>query len=114
MIYRNFALAAALVLGAVVPAAAKDNRIGATLIFYKGAHYFMPEVEKVREAYNAWIKIKGGFDSVADLATAVADEYDPTSFDAGFNLNDRLNPNDAGYLAMAVAIKLNVIRENRT
>jgi lysophospholipase L1-like esterase len=82
---------------------------GATLTPYKGAHYFMPDGEKVREAYNDWIKTSGAFDGVVDFAPAVADKADPLTFDPGFNLNDRLHPNDAGYQAMANVIDLNMI-----
>lgn len=82
---------------------------GATLTPYKGAHYFMPEGETVREAYNAWIKSGGAFDGVVDFAPSVADKADPTTFDPGFNLTDRLHPNDAGYQAMANAIDLKMI-----
>ncbi|HWM61681.1 MAG TPA: SGNH/GDSL hydrolase family protein [Rhizomicrobium sp.] len=82
---------------------------GATLTPYKGAHYFMPEGETVREAYNAWIKTGGAFDGVVDFAPAVADKADATTFDPSFNLNDRLHPNDAGYQAMANIIDLKMI-----
>ena len=82
---------------------------GATLTPYKGAHYFMPEGETVREAYNAWIKTGGAFDGVVDFAPSVADKADATTFDPGFNLNDRLHPNDAGYQAMANVIDLKMI-----
>lgn len=83
---------------------------GATLTPYKGAHYFMPEGEKVREALNAWIKTGGAFDGVVDFAPSVADKADPTTFDPGFNLRDRLHPNDAGYQAMANAIDLSLFK----
>jgi lysophospholipase L1-like esterase len=82
---------------------------GATLTPYKGAHYFMPEGETVREAYNNWIKTGGAFDGVVDFAPSVADKADITTFDTSFNLNDKLHPNDAGYQAMANAIDLNMI-----
>jgi lysophospholipase L1-like esterase len=79
---------------------------GATLTPYKGAHYFMPDGERVREAYNAWIKTSGAFDGVVDFAPSVADKTDATTFDIRFNLTDKLHPNDAGYQAMADAIDL--------
>ncbi|HYS46755.1 MAG TPA: GDSL-type esterase/lipase family protein, partial [Rhizomicrobium sp.] len=82
---------------------------GATLTPYKGAHYFMPEGETVREAYNAWIKTSGAFDGVVDFAPSVADKADATTFDTNFNLRDKLHPNDAGYQAMANAIDLAMI-----
>jgi lysophospholipase L1-like esterase len=83
---------------------------GATLTPYKGAHYYMPEGEKVREALNAWIKTGGAFDGVVDFAPSVADKSDPTTFDLNFNLTDKLHPNDAGYQAMANAIDLGLFK----
>ena len=83
---------------------------GATLTPYKGAHYFMPEGERVRETYNQWIKTSGAFDGVVDFAPSVADKSDPLTFDPGFNLTDRLHPNDAGYQAMANAIDLGLLK----
>jgi lysophospholipase L1-like esterase len=83
---------------------------GATLTPYRGAHYFMPEGETVREAYNNWIKTGGAFDGVVDFAPTVADKTDPTTFNAGFNLKDKLHPNDAGYQAMADAIDLSLLK----
>lgn len=83
---------------------------GATLTPYKGAHYFMPDGENVREALNEWIKTGGAFDGVVDFAPSVADKSDPTTFDLNYNLNDKLHPNDAGYQAMANAIDLNLFK----
>jgi lysophospholipase L1-like esterase len=83
---------------------------GATLTPYKGAHYFMPQGEPVREAYNAWVKSSGAFDGVVDFAPSVADKADPTTFDIRFNRNDKLHPNDAGYQAMADAIDLGLFK----
>ena len=83
---------------------------GATLTPYRGAHYFMPDGETVREAVNAWIKTGGAFDGVVDFAPSVADKSDPTSFDPNYNLSDKLHPNDAGYQAMANAIDLSLFK----
>jgi lysophospholipase L1-like esterase len=83
---------------------------GATLTPYKGAHYFMPEGERVREAVNQWIKTSGAFDGVVDFAPSVADKSDPTTFDTSYNLTDKLHPNDAGYQAMANAIDLGLLK----
>jgi lysophospholipase L1-like esterase len=83
---------------------------GATLTPYKGAHYFMPEGEQVREAVNQWIKTGGAFDGVVDFAPSVADKSDPTTFDPNYNLSDKLHPNDAGYQAMANAIDLGLLK----
>lgn len=83
---------------------------GATLTPYKGAHYYMPEGEKVREALNDWIKTGGAFDGVVDFAPTVADKADPTTFDPNFNHTDKLHPNDAGYQAMANTIDLSLFK----
>jgi lysophospholipase L1-like esterase len=83
---------------------------GATLTPYKGAHYYMPDGEKVREAVNSWIRTGGDFDGVVDFAPSVADKADPLTFDLNFNLNDKLHPNDAGYQAMANAIDLGLFK----
>jgi lysophospholipase L1-like esterase len=83
---------------------------GATLTPYKGAHYYMADGERVREALNAWIKTGGAFDGVVDFAPAVADKSDPLTYDLNFNLNDKLHPNDAGYQAMANVIDLNLFK----
>jgi len=83
---------------------------GATLTPYKGAHYFMPEGERAREAVNQWIKTSGAFDGVVDFAPSVADKSDPTTFDTNYNLTDKLHPNDAGYQAMANAIDLGLLK----
>lgn len=95
----------------IVRAHAKGIKVyGATLTPYKGARYFMPDGETVREAVNAWIKTSGAFDGVVDFAPSVADKSDPTTFDLSYNLADKLHPNDAGYQAMANAIDLNLFK----
>ena len=95
----------------IIRAHAKGIKVyGATLTPYRGAHYFMEPGEKVREAYNSWIKTSGAFDGVVDFAPSVADKADATTFASGFNLNDRLHPNDAGYQAMADAIDLGLFK----
>lgn len=83
---------------------------GATLTPFKGAHYYTPEGEQVREALNRWISTGGAFDGVVDFAPAVADKSDPTTFDLGYNLSDKLHPNDQGYQAMANVIDLNLFK----
>ncbi len=94
----------------IARAHAKGIKIyGATLTPYKGARYFTPEGEAVREVYNAWIKSSGEFDGVVDFAAVVADKADATALNPAFNVSDRLHPNDAGYQAMANAIDLKEI-----
>jgi lysophospholipase L1-like esterase len=63
---------------------------------------------------NHWIRTSGEFDAVvgfakavAGFAKAVADPADPEELNPAYNSGDFLHPNDAGYRAIAAAIKLN-------
>ena len=90
---------------------ARDVRIiGATIIPFK-APYMSPadflRAEAVRDQVNHWIRTSGEFDAVVDFAKAVADPADPEELNPAYNSGDFLHPNDAGYRAIAAAIKLN-------
>jgi lysophospholipase L1-like esterase len=63
--------------------------------------------EKVREQVNHWIRTSGEYDAVVDFAKAVADPADPGELNPAYNSGDFLHPNDAGYRAIAAAIKPN-------
>ncbi|HET7083469.1 MAG TPA: SGNH/GDSL hydrolase family protein [Rhizomicrobium sp.] len=80
--------------------------IGATLTPYQGAAYASPAGEEVRTGLNNWIKTGGAFDGTADFAAATGDPANPLAFRAGFNIRDKLHPNDAGYKAMGDAVDL--------
>ena len=84
--------------------------IGATILPFK-APYMSPadflRAEKVREQVNHWIRTSGEYDAVVDFAKAVADPADPEELNPAYNSGDFLHPNDAGYRAIAAAIKLN-------
>jgi lysophospholipase L1-like esterase len=84
--------------------------IGATLTPYQGANYASPAGEQVRTGLNNWIKTGGAFDGVVDFAAATADPANPLAFRAGFNISDKLHPNDAGYQAMANAVDLGLLK----
>jgi hypothetical protein len=55
--------------------------IGATILPYKGAVYFTPEGEAMRQAVNAFIRTGGLFDRVIDFEKAAADPADPARID---------------------------------
>ena len=92
--------------------------IGATLISAlgstNGSHGSAPEDRK-RQALNAFIRTSGLFDGVADFDKATLDpqtgglrpEFVPDSTTGG--PGDKLHPNRAGYLAMAMAIDLSLL-----
>jgi lysophospholipase L1-like esterase len=80
--------------------------IGATLLPFKGALYFTPAGEQVRDALNTWIRTSGAYDAVVDLDRAMADPSDPDLMRPAYDSGDHLHPNDTGYHAMAEAVDL--------
>ncbi|MFI8966252.1 SGNH/GDSL hydrolase family protein [Streptomyces sp. NPDC053493] len=78
--------------------------VGATLTPIKGSFYFTPENEAKREAFNAWVRTSGAYDSVVDFDRAVADPSDPDRILPAYDSGDHLHPGDAGYRAMAEAL----------
>ncbi|MBV8752767.1 MAG: lysophospholipase [Hyphomicrobiales bacterium] len=93
--------------------------IGATLTSALGssnaAHGF-PEQDEKRKALNEFIRTSGLFDGVADFDKATLDaqtggikaEFIPESTTGG--PGDKLHPNRAGYLAMGMAIDLDLLK----
>lgn len=78
--------------------------IGATVLPDKGAGYFTPEGETMRQTINAFIRTGGLFDGVIDFDKATADPADPQRLRADFDPGDHLHPNDKGYTAMASVV----------
>ena len=68
--------------------------------------FFTPEKEAVREKVNAWILNSREFDGVVDIDAAVRDPNHPTRILAAYDSGDHLHPNDAGYVAQANLIPL--------
>ena len=79
---------------------------GSTLLPFKGAGYWNPAGERVREAVNRWILTSGAFDGVINFAAAVADPTDPQRLNPAYDSGDHLHPGDAGYRAMANAVDI--------
>jgi lysophospholipase L1-like esterase len=86
---------------------------GGTLTPFKGAGYYSTAGEAKREAVNDWILTSRAFDGVIDFAKVVADPADPTMMAPQYDSGDHLHPNDAGYQAMANAIPLRLLLDNR-
>ncbi|MBS0412072.1 MAG: SGNH/GDSL hydrolase family protein [Proteobacteria bacterium] len=59
-----------------------------------------------REALNAWIRSSHAFDGVIDFDAVLRDPAHPDRMLPAYDSGDHLNPNDAGYQAMADAIDL--------
>jgi lysophospholipase L1-like esterase len=93
--------------------------IGATVVSALGssnAAHGSPEQDAQRKALNEFIRTSGLFDGVADFDKATLDpqtgglkaEFVPESTTGG--PGDKLHPNRAGYLAMGLAIDLDLLK----
>ena len=80
---------------------------GATIAPYKGANYWSPEGEAVRQEVNAFIR-GGAFDAVLDFDKVWADPADPQAIRSDYHKGDHLHGNDAGYKALADSIDLSL------
>jgi lysophospholipase L1-like esterase len=93
--------------------------IGATVVSALGAigAHGSPEEDQKRKSLNEFIRGSGLFDGVADFDKATLDpqtgglraEFVPDSTIGG--PGDKLHPNRAGYLAMAMSIDLNLLSD---
>jgi lysophospholipase L1-like esterase len=86
---------------------------GGTLTPFEGttfAGYYTPAGELKRQAVNAWIRTKAGFDAVIDFDQAVRDPGHPTRLLPAYDCGDHLHPNDNGYKAMADSINLKLFQ----
>jgi lysophospholipase L1-like esterase len=83
--------------------------IGATLQPDEGAGYWTAEGNTLREAVNNWILTSGAFDGTADFSTVLEDPANPAQLLPAYDSGDHLHPNDAGYLAIADSISLNLL-----
>jgi lysophospholipase L1-like esterase len=94
----------------IAEAHARHIRIfGATLLPFQGAGYYTPEGEATREAVNTWIRTSGAFDGVIDFDKVMRDPADPRRLNPVYDSGDHLHPDDAGYLAMANAVNLEML-----
>ena len=84
--------------------------IGATLIPFgpipERPGFYSPASEAKRQAVNQWIRTSRQFDGVIDFEAAIRDPKASTRMLPAYDSGDHLDPNDAGYKAMADAIDL--------
>ncbi len=73
-----------------------------------------PEKEKTRQEVNAWIRSTHEFDGIIDFDAAVRDPNQPTRILAAFDSGDHLHVNNAGNVAQANAIPLNLFNERKS
>lgn len=94
--------------------------IGATLTPFEGAlqgtpmaDYHSAEKEQVRQAVNRWIRDSGEFDAVLDFDAVTRDPAHPARLLPAYDSGDHLHPGDAGNKAMADAIDVDVLFDER-
>lgn len=80
--------------------------IGGAITPFMGSDYYHPTAlnEADRQALNAWIRVPGHFDAVADFDQAVRDPAQPERLAAPYDSGDHLHPSPAGFRAMAEAV----------
>lgn len=88
--------------------------IGGTMLPFKGAGYYSPAREAIRQACNRWIRHSGAFDGVVDFEQAVRDPSDPQVLQPEYDSGDHLHPNAAGMQAMADAVDLRLLTSSQS
>jgi len=91
---------------AVRARAAGVRAIGCTILPFTGADDIPSAAEAKRRDVNSWIRLTSQFDAIFDFDGVLADPQHPEQLRAEYDSGDHLHPNDAGGLAMAAAIDL--------
>jgi lysophospholipase L1-like esterase len=84
--------------------------VGATLPPVKGHAGYSAAVEAVRQKINQKIRAGVIFDDVVDFDKVLRDPHHPARLLPAYDSGDHLNPNDAGYQAMADAVPLGLVK----
>jgi lysophospholipase L1-like esterase len=99
----------------IARAHAKGLRIFAsTLLPYEATAipgYYNEEGEKVRQAFNEWMRTAKEYDGFVDFDQVMRDPSHPAKMLEKYDSGDHLHPNDAGYQAMANAFNLAFVKE---
>jgi lysophospholipase L1-like esterase len=102
----------------IARAHAKGLRIFAsTLLPYEGTAipgYFNEEGEKIRQAFNEWMRTSKDYDGIVDFDQVMRDPSHQARMLPQYDSGDHLHPNDAGYQAMANAFNLAFVKEGAT
>ena len=84
-----------------------------TLLPYEGTTipgYFNAEGEKIRQAFNEWMRTSKEYDGIVDFDQVMRDPSHPARMLPQYDSGDHLHPNDAGYQAMANAFNLAFVK----
>ena len=85
--------------------------IATTLNPYEGADFYNIPGDRMREAFNTYVRTSGIFNGVVDFDRVMRDPSHPARFLPAYDSGDHLHPNDAGYKAMADAIDLKLFKK---
>lgn len=75
-----------------------------TLLPIFGWRTYNEDREKMRVAFNEWLRTASVFDGCVDFDAAVRDQADLRAFAPGFDSGDHLHPSESAYKAMADAV----------
>ena len=75
-----------------------------TLLPIQGWRTYNEDRDRLRCAFNDWLRQSPLFDRCIDFDLAVRDQSNPLIFAPGFDSGDHLHPSEAGYEAMARAV----------
>ena len=92
----------------VKPAKALGLKVwSGTLLPIYGWRTYNEDRERMRQAFNEWLRTSPIFDGCIDFDAAVRNEATPKTFAYGFDSGDHLHPSERAYEAMAqAAIKI--------
>lgn len=71
--------------------------------------YYTPKKEAIRAQVNEWIRANRTAEGLIDFDRLLEDPKNPKRINPAYDCGDHLHPNDAGYRAMAQAVKLNTL-----
>ena len=81
-----------------------------TLLPIYGWRTYNEERDKMRQAFNEWLRTSPIFDGCIDFDAAVRSVTNPKAFADGFDSGDHLHPSERAYEAMAQAAAHKLIR----
>ena len=95
----------------VRPAKAMGLKVwSGTLLPIYGWRTYNEERDKMRQAFNEWLRTSPIFDGCIDFDAAVRSVTNPKAFADGFDSGDHLHPSERAYEAMAQAAAHKLIR----
>lgn len=87
---------------------------GGTILPFGNCNDFTKEKDIIRREVNSWIlntpADEGGFDSVVDLSSKMADPNDDSKMNAAYDCGDGLHPSAEGYKTMGNAFDLEMFK----